>query len=69
VAKPKWFIVPETRLGIRATWRALNQYSPRYSPTTKTDASGAIVPDPTAIGFGNGNEWEIRTYIHFNIGK
>ena len=69
VAKPKWFIVPETRLGLRATWRSLNQYSPRYNPTSKMDASGAIVPDPTAIGYGNGREWEIRTYVHFNIGK
>jgi len=69
VAKPKWFIVPETRLGLRCTWRSLNQYSPRYNPTSKTDASGATVPDPTAIGYGNGSEWEIRTYVHFNIGK
>ena len=69
VAKPKWFIVPETRLGIRCTWRSLDQYSPRYCPTTKTDASGATVADPTAVGFGNGREWEIRTYVHFNIGK
>lgn len=69
VAKPKWFIVPETRLGLRATWRSLNQSSPRYNPASKTDASGAVVPDPTAIGYGNGTEWEIRTYVHFNIGK
>jgi len=66
---PNWFGLPDTRVGIRCTWRSLNQYSPRYSPTTMTDASGATVADPTAIGYGNGNEWEIRTYVHFNLGK
>lgn len=69
IAKQKWFVVPETRMGLRCTWRSLDQYSPRYSPTSKTDASGALVPDPTAVGYGNGNEWEIRTYVSFNIGK
>ncbi|MCX6266116.1 MAG: glycosidase, partial [Bacteroidetes bacterium] len=29
----KWFILPETRVGIRGTWRSLDQYSPRYCPT------------------------------------
>lgn len=67
--KLKWLIQPETRMGIRLTWRSLDQYSPRYSPTTKLDGNGNWVPDPDAIGFGNGSEWEIRTYIHFNIGK
>ncbi len=32
------------------------------------DANGDYVCDPTAPGYPNGNEWEIRTYIHFNIG-
>jgi hypothetical protein len=69
VGNPKWFMLPETKLGLRCTWRSLNQYSPRYSPTTMTDGSGATVADPTAVGYGNGSEWEIRTYVHFNIGK
>jgi len=67
--KQKWFDLPNTRLGIRCTWRSLDQYSPRYSPTTKMDETGEIVPDPTAKGYGYGNEWEIRTYLHFNIGQ
>jgi hypothetical protein len=29
----------------------------------------ALVPDPNAVGFDNGNEWEIRTYVLINIGK
>ncbi|RZJ69257.1 glycosidase [Flavobacterium sp.] len=69
IGKPDWFILPGTRIGVRGTWRALDQYSPRYNPTQVLDASGQWVPDPTAIGFKNGNEWEIRTYIHINIGN
>jgi hypothetical protein len=69
VGKPQWFIQPETRLGIRYTWRSLDQYSPRYSPTQILNNAGEWVPDPTAVGYGNGNEWEIRMYVHFNIGK
>ncbi|SCY28545.1 glycoside hydrolase 5 family protein [Flavobacterium caeni] len=69
IGKPDWFVLPGTRIGIRGTWRSLDQYSPRYSPTQIQDAAGNWVPDPTAIGFPDGNEWEIRTYIHINIGK
>ena len=68
-AKRKWFILPETRIGIRGTWRSLDQYSPRYCPTKTMNGDGVWVPDPTAPGYGNGSEWEIRTYIHFSIGK
>jgi len=27
------------------------------------------VPPLSPVGFGNGSEWEIRTYVHINIGK
>jgi hypothetical protein len=67
--KPKWFQLPETRFGIRFTWRSLDQYSPRYAPTYIMDPTGHMVPDPTALGFPNGNEMEIRTYLNFNIGR
>ena len=69
IAKQKWFNLPETRLGVRCTWRSLDRYSPRYSPAETMNGAGQMVPDPEAVGFGNGNEWEIRTYLHFNIGK
>jgi hypothetical protein len=69
VGKPDWFILPGTSLGIRGTYRTLNQYSPRYSPTKTVTGNGYYIPDPTAIGFPNGNEWEIRTYLQINIGK
>ncbi|NHM06812.1 glycosidase [Flavobacterium sp. CYK-4] len=69
VNKPNWFLMPGTRIGIRGTWRSLDQYSPRYNPTQILNAAGNWVPDPTAIGFPDGSEWEIRTYIHINIGN
>lgn len=58
VGKPDWFILPNTRLGIRYTWRSLDNFSPRFE-----------FQDPIDQGFPNGNEWEIRTYLHINIGK
>ncbi len=67
VSKPDWFMMPGTKLGFRATYRTLNKYSNRYSPTTRINNLGEVVPDPNAIGFPNGNEWEFRTYIQINI--
>ncbi|PWH84580.1 glycosidase [Algibacter marinivivus] len=69
LGKPDWFILPDTKIGIRGTWRSIDQYSGRYNPTQTIDITGNSVPDPNAIGFDNGNEWEIRTYVHINIGK
>jgi hypothetical protein len=69
IGKPDWFILPSTKIGIRGTYRTLNKYSPRYSPVKTMDAAGNWVPDPNAIGFPDGNEWEIRTYIQFNLGR
>lgn len=67
IGKPDWFILPNTQLGIRGTWRSLDQYSPRYSPNATLPF--ATSPTISPVGFGNGNEWEIRTYLHINIGK
>lgn len=69
LGKPDWFALPGTRLGIRGTWRSLDRYSPRYNPAQMLDSSGNWVPNPNAVGFPNGTEWEIRTYLHVNIGK
>ncbi len=60
---PEWFDVPQTRFGIRATWRSLDQYSPRYCPIQVPDAMGIPTCDPDYPG-DNGSEWEIRTYVH-----
>lgn len=69
IGKPDWFMLPGTKVGIRGTYRTLNKYSPRYSPVKTLDPAGNWVPDPTAIGFPDGTEWEIRTYIQINIGR
>lgn len=69
IGKPDWFVLPGTKIGIRGTYRSLNKYSPRYSPVKTIDAAGNWVPDPNAIGFPDGNEWEIRTYVQINFGK
>jgi len=67
LGKPDWFILPNTRVGIRGTWRSLDKYSPRYSP----NATEEFQTEPTLspVGFPTGSEWEIRTYIQINIGK
>lgn len=67
LGRPDWFNMPGTRLGVRGTWRSLDQYSPRYAPTYMINAAGESVPDPNAIGFGNGSEWEVRVYVSINI--
>ena len=69
LGKPSWFILPDTRIGLMGIWRTLNQYSPRYSPTFVPANTYPAVPTLSPAGFGNGSEWEIRTYIHINIGK
>ncbi|MDT8346507.1 MAG: glycoside hydrolase family 2 TIM barrel-domain containing protein [Flavobacteriaceae bacterium] len=66
--KQSWFIMPGTRVGIRGTWRSLDEFSPRYLPT-QTANQFSTVPINSPVGFDNGNEWEIRTYVHINIIK
>ena len=66
VGKPDWFILPDTKIGIRGTWRSLNEFSPRYSPNQAPEFG---LPPLSPVGFPDGSEWEIRTYIHINIGK
>jgi hypothetical protein len=48
---PRWFSVPQTRVGVRGTWRSLDENSNRY-----------LAADP-----GNGSEWEVRTYLHLSM--
>jgi hypothetical protein len=68
VGKPDWFILPDTKIGIMGIWRSLDRYSPRYVPN-QTASEFVSTPILSPVGFGNGSEWEIRTYIHINIGK
>lgn len=68
LGKPGWFILPNTKIGVRGTWRSLDENSPRYLPN-QTSSEFATSPTLSTVGFPNGSEWEIRTYIHINIGK
>jgi hypothetical protein len=67
LSKPDWFDLPNTELGIMGIFRTLNEFSPRYCPVRTMNAAGNFICDPNAVGFANGNEWEIRTYININI--
>jgi hypothetical protein len=66
LGRPRWFDFPQTRFGVRGTWRTLDDYSPRYCPGTVTDPFGQPSCDPTLPG-DDGREWEIRTYLHVSI--
>ena len=67
LGKPDWFILPSTQVGIRGTWRSLNQFSPRFLPNETVEFATEPIISP--VGFPNGSEWEIMTYVHINIGK
>ena len=58
LGKPQWiFGEQSTRVGVRGTWRSLDEHSPRFD-TTAGDA------EP---GQDKGNEGEIRTYVHASL--
>ncbi|GGD17400.1 glycoside hydrolase family 2 TIM barrel-domain containing protein [Hyunsoonleella pacifica] len=67
LGKPDWFILPSTQIGIRGMWRSMDQNSPRFLPNQTAEFQ--TEPTVSPVGFPNGTEWEIRTYIHINIGK
>lgn len=62
LGRPTWWEVPATRVGLRGTWRSLDRNSPRYCPATIPNENGPSTCD-IAAPFGNGSEWEIRTYL------
>lgn len=64
LGSPRWFDLPQTRLGVRAMYRTLDRWSPRYAPVGEPVPVGnEKYPD----GLEKGNEWEIRTYLHLAI--
>ncbi len=67
IAKPDWFALPGTQLGLQFTWRSLNEYSPRYLPNQAEEFATEPIISP--VGFPNGREWELRTYLKINLGK
>jgi len=69
LSKPEWYVLPTTQVGVRGIWRSLNEFSPRYAPNATPLGSFNADPIVSPVGFPNGSEWEIMTYIRFNIGK
>jgi hypothetical protein len=68
LGKPDWFILPSTTVGVRGTWRSLDANSGgRFGPNAASEF--ASEPTISPVGFPNGTEWEIRTYVHINIGN
>ena len=48
---PDWANAPETRFGVRGTWRSLDRFSPRYCPAAGARSRRArSLCDPTAPG-------------------
>jgi hypothetical protein len=66
LGKPDWFILPSTVVGVRGTWRSMDVNSPRFSPNAALPNQDATI---SSVGFPDGTEWEIRTYLHINIGN
>ncbi len=66
LGRSRWFTAPITQLGVSATWRSLDRFSPRYCPVRLPDANGTLTCDPTAPAL-YGSEWEIRTYLHVGL--
>jgi hypothetical protein len=61
LGQPKWFGLPQTRFGVRCTYRTLNRYSNRYQPEGAPEpAENELYP----LELPEGREWEIRTYLH-----
>jgi len=61
---PRWFDLPQTRVGVRGMYRTLDRWSNRYL------SEGAAVPvlyEKYPEGLDGGSEWEIRTYLHLAI--
>ncbi|MEL6558154.1 MAG: glycoside hydrolase family 2 TIM barrel-domain containing protein [Bacteroidota bacterium] len=67
IGKQDWFILPSTTLGMSFIWRTLDENSPRYLPNVAPEF--ATSPTISPVGFPEGNEWEIRTYVKINIGR
>ncbi|MEQ9205420.1 MAG: glycoside hydrolase family 2 TIM barrel-domain containing protein [Cyclobacteriaceae bacterium] len=65
--KQDWFVLPNTTLGMRFTWRSMDENSPRYSPNAAEEFATSPIISP--VGFPNGNEWEFRTYVNISLGK
>ena len=63
LGSPQWFVTnPQTRIGVRAVWRSLDENSDRYTERYRLTPSSPWTRIP---GAPNGSEWEVRTYLRF----
>lgn len=62
LGRQDWLGLPQTKVGLRLTYRTLDRYSPRYAPegAAAPEAENELYPE----GLDEGREWEIRTYLH-----
>ena len=68
VGKAGWWELPQTRLGVSYTYRTLDSHSPRYCPEMMLNDLNELECNPNALNAEEGNEWQIMTYMHLNIG-
>ena len=67
LGKSNWVDLSQTRIGVQGIYRTLNQFSPRYCPTSTINAAGNSVCVMDAQGFGNGAEWQVMSYVRINV--
>lgn len=67
LGNPDWLDLPQTRFGVRAMFRSLDEFSPRFNPPGEPGPDGSIIYD-SELFEEDSYEWEIRTYLHMNIG-
>jgi len=63
VGSPQWWEMPESRFGLRATYRTLDEYSPRSFLFPAVQSQHPTLPAK------EGSEWEIRTYLMLTVGN
>ncbi len=68
VGKAGWWELPQTRLGVAYAYRTLDSHSPRYCPGMILNDLNELECDPNMLDAPEGNEWQIMTYMHLNIG-
>ena len=62
---PQWFEnIPQTRIGVRAAWRSLDEHSPRYTERYQDPVTGEW---RRFEGAELGSEWEVRTYLRLAL--
>ena len=62
---PAWFTTtPQTAIGVRGTWRSLDEHSPRYTQRYLDPVTNQWY---RLEGAPNGSEWEVRTFLRLAL--